>query len=111
MVHHRQSNRLAVNKHNSTDPDVTAVTVILIRLPTAVDSTEIWRSVPRSDFGFRFFFAAISILWAGQAAWQPDPDAFPVGLIPIVSTASHACSMKRLSGVVNQTLPMGMVYR
>jgi hypothetical protein len=60
MVHHRQSNRLAVNKHNSTDPDVTAVTVILIRLPTAVESTEIGRSVRRSDFGFRFFFAAIS---------------------------------------------------
>jgi hypothetical protein len=32
-------------------------------------------------------------------------------LIPIVSRASHPCLMKRLSGVVNQTLPIGMVYR
>jgi len=42
MVHHRQSNRLAVNKHNSTDPVVTAVTVILIRF------TDDRRSIPRS---------------------------------------------------------------
>jgi hypothetical protein len=66
MVHHRQSNRLAVNKHNSTDPDVTAVTVILIRLPTAVESTEVGRSVAPNDLGFRFFFAAMGILLDGS---------------------------------------------
>jgi hypothetical protein len=62
----RQSNRLAANKPNSTDPDVTAVTVILIRLPTAVENTDIGRSVARNDFGFRFFFAAITILLGGS---------------------------------------------
>jgi hypothetical protein len=30
-------NRLAANKHSTTDPDVTAVTVMLIRLLTAVE--------------------------------------------------------------------------
>ena len=57
---------MAANKHNSTDPDVNAVTVILIRLPTAVESTEIGRSVARNDFAFRFFFAAMGILLAGS---------------------------------------------
>jgi len=33
--------RLAANRHNSTDPDVIAVTVILIRPPTAVENTEL----------------------------------------------------------------------
>ena len=42
---------------------------------------------------------------------QPDPDAFPVGLIPIMRTSSHPCSTKGLSLVVNQTLPRGIVYR
>jgi hypothetical protein len=41
---------------------------------------------------------------------QPDPDA-PCRVDPDLATPSHACSTKRLSGVVNQTLPMGMVYR
>jgi hypothetical protein len=52
----RQSNRLAANRHNSTDPDVTPVAIILIRLPTAVETTEIGRSVARNDFDVRFFF-------------------------------------------------------
>ena len=96
--------------YSSTVLDVTAVTVILNRLPTAVETADVGRSVRRGGFGLRFL-AAMVILGTGQAAWQPDPDASPVGLIPIVSTASHACSMKRLSGVVNQMLPTGMVYR
>jgi hypothetical protein len=54
---------------------VTAVTVIFIRLPTAVEITGMERSVGRNDFGFRFFFAAMVILETGQAAVQPDPDA------------------------------------
>jgi SWI2/SNF2 ATPase len=63
--HCHQRNRLAANKHNSTDPDVTAVTVILMRLPTAVESIEIGRSA-RRDFGFRFFFAAMVVLLGGS---------------------------------------------
>ena len=51
-----------------------AVAVMLIRLPTAVESTEIGRSVARNDFGFRFFFVAMDI-FKGQAAPQPDLDA------------------------------------
>jgi hypothetical protein len=35
----------------------------------------------------------------------------PCRVDPDLSTALHAGSMKRLSGVVNQTLPTGMVYR
>ena len=54
---------------------MTAVTVILIRLPTAVETTGIGTIRRRSDFGLRFFFAAMVILWTGQAAVQPDPDA------------------------------------
>ena len=38
-----------------------AVTVMLIRPPTAVESTEVERSVARNDFDFRFFLAAIVI--------------------------------------------------
>ena len=40
---------------------MTAVTVILIRLATAVETTGIGRSVGRNNFGFRFF-AAMGIL-------------------------------------------------
>ena len=89
---------------------MTAVTVILIRLPTAVETTGIGRSVGRNDFGFRFFFAAMVILETGQAAVQPDPDA-SLSVDPDLSAPSHAGSIKRLSEVVNQTLPMAMVYR
>jgi hypothetical protein len=53
----RQCNRLAANKHRSTVPDVTAVRVILIKLPTAVETTGIGRSVGRNDFGLRFLAA------------------------------------------------------
>jgi hypothetical protein len=70
----------------------------LIRLATADEATGIGQSVRRSDFGLRFL-AAMVILETGQA----------VG--PDLSPASHAGSMERLSGIVNQTLPMGMVYR
>jgi len=55
-----QSNRLAANKHNSTDPDVTAVVAKLIRLPIAVET------VGCTDFDFRFFLAAIVILLGGS---------------------------------------------
>ena len=75
----RQSNRLAANKHSSTEPDVTAVRVISIKLPTAVETTGI---VGRSDFGLGFLAAMV-----------------------VLGAPSHAGSMKRLSGVVNQTLP------
>jgi hypothetical protein len=58
-----QSNLLAANKHNRTDPDVTAVVAKLIRLPIAVEST-----VGCTDFDFRFFLASIVILLTGQVA-------------------------------------------
>ena len=105
-----QNNCLAANKHNSTDPDVTAVTVMLIRLPTAVESTEIGRSVRRSDFVFRFFLAAMVILRRVRLH-RSLTRTLPCRVDPDLSTPSHARSMKRLSGVVNQTLPIGMVYR
>jgi len=56
-----QSNRFAANKHNRTDPDVTAVVAKLIRLPIAVEST-----VGCTDFDFRFFFVATAILLDGS---------------------------------------------
>jgi hypothetical protein len=55
----RQSNRLAVNKHRSTVPDVAAVTAILIRPATAFETADIGRSVGRSDFGLRFLAAMV----------------------------------------------------
>ena len=70
----RQSIRLAANKHRSTVPDVTAVTAILIRPATAVETTDIGRSVGGSDFGLRFL-AAMVILGRVRLHVQPDPDA------------------------------------
>jgi hypothetical protein len=105
----RQSNRLAANKHRSTVPDVTAVTAILIRPATAVETADIGRSVSRSDFGLRFL-AAMVIL--GRVRLHGSLiRTLPCQVDPDLSPASHAGSMKRLSEVVNQTLPMGMVYR
>jgi ribosomal protein S7 len=57
IVRPRQSIRLARNRHNRTEPDVTAVRVILIKLPTAV---EIARS-GRSDLGLRFLAAMATL--------------------------------------------------
>ena len=59
MCASRQSNRFAANKHRSTVPDVTAVTAILIKPATAVETTGIGRSVGRSDFGLRFLAAMV----------------------------------------------------
>ena len=58
-----------------------AVTAILIRPATAVETTGIGRSVLRGDFGLRFL-AAMVILGRVRLLMQPDPDASPVGLIP-----------------------------
>jgi hypothetical protein len=100
VVDSRQSNRLPANKHNSTDPDVTAVTLMLIRLPTAVESTEIGRSVRRSDFGLRILAAMASELGVRLPApdstlsCRADPDRDP----------SIACVLdETLKRVVNQT--------
>jgi hypothetical protein len=43
------NNRLAANKHNSTDPDATAVTVTFIKLPTAVENIGIERPAAGCD--------------------------------------------------------------
>jgi hypothetical protein len=63
-----------VNKHSNTDPDVIAVTVMLTKLPTAVETTGIaWRTAP-DDLALRArafpdrFLAAIVILGEGHAA-------------------------------------------
>jgi hypothetical protein len=63
IVRPRQSIRLARNRHNRTEPDVTAVRVILIKLPTAV---EIARS-GRSDLGLRFLAAMATLTLHGQS--------------------------------------------
>jgi hypothetical protein len=98
----RQSNRLAANKHRSTVPDVTAVTAILIRPATAVETADIGRSVSRSDFGLRFL-AAMVIL--GRVRLHGSLiRTLPCQVDPDPSPASHAGSM---SEVVNQTLPKG----
>ena len=101
----RQSIRLAANKHRSTVPDVTAVTAILIRPATAVETTGIGRSVGRSDFGLRFL-AAMVILGRVRLPCSLTR-TLPCRVVPDLSTASRACATKRLSGIVNQTLPIG----
>ena len=101
----RQSNRLAANKHRSTVPDVTAVTAILIKPATAVETTGIGRSVDRSDFGLRFL-AAMVILGRVRLPCSLT-QTLPCRVVPDLSTASRACATKRLSGIVNQTLPNG----
>ena len=101
----RQSNRLAANKHRSTVPDVTAVTAILIKPATAVETTGIGRSVGRSDFGLRFL-AAMVILGRVRLPCSLT-QTLPCRVVPDLSTASRACATKRLSGIVNQTLPNG----
>ena len=53
----RYDNRLAANKHSNTDPDVTTVTVMLNRLPTALESIGKKRSVTGRGFGLRLAFA------------------------------------------------------
>jgi hypothetical protein len=57
-------NRLAANKHNSTDPDATTVTVMFTKLPMAVENIGIERPAVRTDlalgtrvFPVRFFAA------------------------------------------------------
>ena len=76
----RQSNRLAANKHRSTVPDVTAVTAILIRPATAVETTDIGRSVGGSDFGLRL--AAMMILGRVRLPCSLT-QTLPVRLFPI----------------------------
>ena len=76
----RQSIRLAANKHRSTVPDVTTVTAILIRPATAVETTDIGRSVGGSDFGLRL--AAMMILGRVRLPCSLT-QTLPVRLFPI----------------------------
>jgi hypothetical protein len=61
----RHNHRLAANKHSSTDPDVRAVAVMLIRLRAAVENTVEGRHVAeaaclaRPPLDIDRFFAAI----------------------------------------------------
>lgn len=86
-------------------PDATAVTAILIKPATAVETTGIGRSVGRRDFGLRFL-AAMVILGRVRLPCSLT-QALPCRVVPDLSTASRACATKRLSGIVNQTLPNG----
>ena len=54
----RQSQRLAPNKHSSTVPEVTVVTVMLNKLPTAVESIGKRRSATERGFDLRLAFFA-----------------------------------------------------
>jgi hypothetical protein len=69
----------------------------------------IGRSFARSDFGFRFL--ATMVILGRVRLHGSLTRTLPCRIDPDLSTALHAGSMKRLSEVVNQTLPMGMVYR
>ena len=84
---------------------MTAVRVISIKLPTAVETTGIARSVGRRDFGLRFL-AAMVILGRVRLPCSLT-QTLPCRVAPDLSTASRACATKRLSGIVNQTLPNG----
>ena len=86
-------------------PDVTAVTAILIKPATAVETTGIGRSVGRSDFGLRFL-AAMVILGRVRLPCSLTR-TLPCRVAPDLSAPSHAGSMKCSSEVVNQTLPNG----
>jgi hypothetical protein len=61
----RYAKRFAANKHNSTVPDVTAVTVMLNRLRTAVEKIDFVRSTPSSDVGCKCPFSRF-------AFWLPS---------------------------------------
>ena len=107
LVH---KNRLATNKHTSTEPDVTAVTVMLTKLLAAVKSTIEKRHAagaacfarPPLDDLDRFFAAMMNPL-GGQAALQPDP-TLPCRVDPRSWGApSQAFRIKPLSRAVNET--------
>jgi hypothetical protein len=81
-------NRLAANKHISTDPDVTAIAVMLIKLHAAVESTIEKRHAAgtarfaRAPLDLDRFFAAMMNSLGGQAALQARPRRSPAGLFP-----------------------------
>ena len=89
--------------------DVTAVTAILIKLPTAVEITGSGRSACRNDFGLRFLVAMVIL---GRVRLHNSlTQTLPCRVDPDLSAASRACATKRLSGIVNQSLPNGDGYR
>jgi hypothetical protein len=98
-------NRLAANKHISTDPDVTAIAVMLIKLRAAVESTIEKRHAAgtarfaRAPLDLDRFFAAMMNSLGGQAALQPDPDAPLPGCSPIM--------WRTMAGLQDQTLKLG----
>ncbi len=67
-----QKTRLAANRHNSTDPDVTTVTIMFTKLPKAVENIGVERRAVRTDLalGTRVFpdrFFAMMPRYGGQA--------------------------------------------
>ena len=85
---------------------MTAVSVISIKLPTAVEIAGIERSVRRNNFGLRFL-AAIVILGRRVRLHGSLTRTLPCRFVPDLSTPSRACATKRLSGIINQSLPNG----
>jgi hypothetical protein len=104
-----QKNRLATNKHASTEPDVTAVTVMLTKLLAAVRRTIERRHAAgtsrfaRAPLGLDRFFAAMMNPLGGQAALQPDPTLPRRVDSRSWGAPSQAFRIKPLSRAVNET--------
>ena len=103
-------NRLAANKHSNTDPDVTTITVMLNRLPTALESIGKKRSVTRRGFGLglafadRFFTAMIENLWKRVRPRCSLTQTLPCRVDPRSCGApSQAFRIKPLSRAGNET--------
>lgn len=73
---------------------MTAVTVMLIRLITAVEITGVNRALSGDDF--RFFFVAAMISPKGVRLMQPDPDASLSSSTRSWGIPSHPSAMKML---------------
>jgi hypothetical protein len=103
-------NRLAANKHSNTVPDVTTLTVMLNRLPTALESIGKKRSVTGRGFGLRlafadrFFTAMIENLWKRVRLQRGLTQTLPCRVDPRSCGApSQAFRIKPLSRAVNET--------
>src|ERR1700720_773741 len=106
----RYDNRLAAIKHSNTDPDVTTVTVMLNRLPTALESIGKERSVAGRGFGLRlafadrFFTAMIENLWKRVRLQRGLTQTLPCRVDPRSCGApSQAFRIKPLSRAGNET--------
>lgn len=82
------SMKTATNNHSNTVPDVTAVTVMLNKLPIATEKTDRAELKARAAglragfFTGRLFAAICTPKERGQAALQPDPRRSPCRVDP-----------------------------